>query len=158
MSIKQAFFLGLYYGIAQHMPSKTSRWGGGSRKFRYWSCKHLFKKIGKNSNIERHAHFGTGERIELGNFSALGRDCHIPNDTIIGDYVMMGPNCYIFSNQHDTSRIDIPMTLQGNTPHKQTIIGNDVWIGRDVIMSPGRRIADGSIIGAVCVNKRLSII
>lgn len=26
-----------------------------------------------------------------------------------------------------------------------------MWIGRDVIMSPGRRIADGSIIGMRCV-------
>lgn len=101
------------------MPSNTSRWG--ARMFRYWCCKHLFKKIGKNANIERYVHFGTGEMIELGNYSALGRDCHIPNDTIIGDYVMMGPNCYIFSNQHDTHRIDIPMAFQGNTPHKQTI-------------------------------------
>ena len=33
--------------------------------------------------------------------------------------------------------------------HYQIIIGNDVWIGRDVHMTPGRTIADGSII-AMC--------
>ena len=64
---------------------------------------------------------------------------------------MMGPNCYIFSKQHNSSRTDIPMVLQGNTESKQTIIGNDVWIGRDVMMSPGRHIADGSIIAMRCV-------
>lgn len=60
---------------------------------------------------------------------------------------MMGPNCYIFSNSHKTDRTDIPILKQGSTKNKQTIIGNDVWIGRDVIMSPGRHISDGTIIG-----------
>lgn len=64
---------------------------------------------------------------------------------------MMGPNGYIFANQHNTSRIDIPMVLQGNTEKKQTVIGNDVWIGRDVMMSPGRHIANHSIIAMRCV-------
>ena len=28
MTIKQVFFLGLYYGIGYHLPRKTSKWGG----------------------------------------------------------------------------------------------------------------------------------
>ena len=152
MTLKKYFFLALYYGIAYHLPSKTFRFGGGiSRKFRYWCCKHLFKKIGKVANIERHAFFGSGSKIEMGNYSSLGLNCHIPYDTIIGDYVMMGPNYYIFAEQHNTGRTDIPMVKQGNTKPKQTIIGNDIWIGRDVMMSPGRHIADGSIIAMRCV-------
>lgn len=152
MKVKRVLFLGLYYGIGYHLPSKKFRIGGGiSRKFRYWCCKHLFKKIGNVANIERHAFFGTGINIEMGNYSSLGINCHIPNDTIIGDYVMMGPNCYIFKKQHNCSRTDIPMVLQGNSKPKQTVIGNDVWIGRDVMMSPGRHIADHSIIAMRCV-------
>lgn len=34
---------------------------------------------------------------------------------------------------------------------KTTQIGNDVWIGRDVHMTPGRTIADGSIIAMASV-------
>ena len=64
---------------------------------------------------------------------------------------MMGPNCYIFSINHETSRTDIPMRLQGNTAPKYTIIEDDVWIGRNVLMTPGRHIAKGSIIAAGCV-------
>lgn len=152
MKLKQIFFLGLYYGIGYHLPAKNFKLGGGySRKFRYWCCKHIFKKIGAVANIERHAFFGNGAKIELGNYSGLGKNCNIPSDTIIGDYVMMGPNCYILSRQHKTSRVDIPMVKQGFTEHRQTVIGNDVWIGRDVIMSDGRHIADGSIIAMRCV-------
>ena len=31
------------------------------------------------------------------------------------------------------------------------IVGDDVWIGRDVVMTPGRTIQDGSIIAAGCI-------
>ena len=152
MNLKKCFFLILYYGIGYHLPQKTSKWGGAfSRKFRYWCCKHIFKKIGIVTNIERHAFFGNGSEIEIGNYSSLGVNCHVPHDTIIGDYVMMGPNCFIFASQHNTSRTDIPMVFQGNTRTMQTIIGDDVWIGRDVIMSPGRHIGNGSIIAMRCV-------
>ena len=34
------------------------------------------------------------------------------------------------------------------TPRKKTIIGNDVWIGRECMFTPGRTIADGTIIAA----------
>ncbi len=34
---------------------------------------------------------------------------------------------------------------------KQTIIEDDVWIGRNVIFTPGRTVRKGSIIGAGCV-------
>ena len=122
-----------------------------SKNFRYYCCKHIFKKIGKVANIERHAYFGSGKDIELGEYSGLGINCKIPSDTIIGDYVMMGPNCYIFASGHEYSRTDIPMIKQGRTKSLQTIIGNDVWIGRDVMMSPGRHISDGTIIGMRCV-------
>ena len=43
------------------------------------------------------------------------------------------------------------MIKQGFTEHEPTIIGNDVWIRRDVIMSSGRHISNGSIIGMRCV-------
>ena len=152
ISFRQIFFLTLYYGIGYHLPCKTSKIiGGVSARFRYFCCKHIFQKIGFEVNIERHAYFGSGIGIEIGNYSGLGINCHIPNDTIIGDYVMMGPNCYIFSRNHCIERMDIPMLRQGVTNSKQTIIGNDVWIGRDVMMSPGRHIADGTVVGMRCV-------
>lgn len=63
---------------------------------------------------------------------------------------MMGPNCFILDVNHDTSSIQVPMCQQGRTK-KITRIGNDVWIGRDVHMTPGRTISDGTIIAMVAV-------
>ena len=62
----------------------------------------------------------------------------------------MGPNCYILDINHVFERIDIPMIKQGKTTKQITHIGNDVWIGRDVFMTPGRTIADGTIIAGRC--------
>ena len=63
---------------------------------------------------------------------------------------MMGPNCFILDVNH-VSDVSLPMALQGSTEKKTTQIGNDVWIGRDVHMTPGRTIADGSIIAMASV-------
>lgn len=75
----------------------------------------------------------------------------IPGNTKIGNDVMMGPNCYILPHNHSFDRTDIPMRKQGFTEKKQTIIEDDVWIGRDVTMTPGRIIKKGSIIAACAV-------
>lgn len=148
--IGQIICLALYYGFAQFLPKSNTFFnvGGG---IRYCLCKHIFKKCGKHVNIERKAFFASGIDIEIGDYSGIGINAHIPNGTIIGDYVMMGPNCFILDVNHKVSDVDTPMCFQGHVPKKITRIGNDVWIGRDVHMTPGRTIADGSIIamGAV---------
>ena len=97
------------------------------------------------------ANFGSGLDIEIGDNSGIGINACIPSNTKIGDDVMMGPNCYILPNNHRFDRTDIPMWRQGNTEKLTTIIGNDVWIGRNVLMTPGRHIKNGTIIAGGCV-------
>ena len=63
-------------------------------------CQQIFKQCGKNVNIEHGAFFGSGIDIVIGDFSGIGINAHIPNGTIIGNYVMMGPNVYILSSNH----------------------------------------------------------
>ena len=43
------------------------------------------------------------------------------------------------------------MIEQGNDETKPVTIGNDVWIGRRVIILPGVTISDGCVIGAGAV-------
>lgn len=146
----QLMWLCVYYGLARWFPKSNTCFniGGG---FRRMCCKHIFKKCGKSINVERGAFFGKGVDIEIGDYSGIGINANIPGDTIIGDYVMMGPNVTIFPHNHEYADTSIPMMFQGNTPKVKTIIGNDVWIGQNVIMTPGRKIANGSIIGTGCV-------
>ena len=151
-SIKQIVCLLLYYGVAYWLPGSYSAIGGGiSRRFRAFLCKRIFRYCGANVNIERKACFGSGLDIELGDESGLGINCMIPSNTKIGSYVMMGPNCFILPHNHKFDRLDIPMCKQGLSSKLQTVIEDDVWIGRDVLMTPGRTIRSGSIVAAGCV-------
>lgn len=145
-------YLYAYYGFARFLPaSYTPIVGNIARWIRYQLCKRIFKKCGRNVNIERMAFFENGSGIEIGDNSGLGVNCVIPQNTIIGENVMMGPNCYIFRSNHAFNRIDIPMRLQGYSELKQTIIEDDVWIGRNVTITPGRIIKKGTIVGACCL-------
>ena len=153
ISVKQIICLLLYYGFAQHLPVSYTLMGGVLRckSIRYFLCRNIFKYCGKNVNIERKANFGSGLDLEIGDNSGLGVNSVVPSNIKIGANVMMGPNCYILSHNHKFDRTDIPMCSQGSVKGARTIIEDDVWIGRDVTMTPGRHILKGSIIGACCL-------
>ena len=149
-SILQLLCLFLYYAIAIYLP-KTGNFfniGGSTRRF---LCKRIFRHCGKFVNIERGANFGRGTDVEVGDYSGIGINAVIPGDTIIGKYVMMAPNCHILSENHRFDKTDTPMMFQGNCVKLQTVIEDDVWIGRNVCMTPGRHISQGTIVGACCV-------
>lgn len=148
LKLVQLLCLILYYSFAYYLP-KSGTYGNVGGVIRRGLCKKIFKKCGQYVNIERKAWFGTGVDVEIGDYSGIGINAHVPNGTIIGNYVMMGPNCFILDVNHETSDTSCPMYLQGMTERKITRIGNDVWIGRDVHMIVGRTIADGTII-AMC--------
>lgn len=140
--------LALYYGLAYWLPVSYRPGGRVAKALRYALCKRIFKKCGKNVNIERRSFFGNGKDIEIGDNSGLGINSHIPNNTIIGSGVLMGPNVYIFDRNHAFDRVDIPIGQQGYKTGYQTIMEDDIWIGRGVTITPGRRIRKGSVVGA----------
>lgn len=150
ISITKLICLILYYSFARYLPQSHSCFNIGG-KFRYILCRRIFKKCGCNVNIERGAWFGSGVNIEIGDYSGIGINAHIPSDTIIGKYVMMGPNCYILDVNHKVDDTETPMIFQGMALRKPTIIEDDVWIGRCVSMTPGRYISTGSIVAMNCV-------
>ena len=149
----KVFWLIIYYGFARHLPGSYSHFGGKlSLKLRRLCCRHLFKYMGNNVNIEHGAWFGSGKDVEIGNNSGIGINCHILNNTIIGNDVMMGPNCYMLESLHKYDRTDITMIEQGfGTERCQVIIGDDVWIGRDVMIIGSKEIKKGSIVRARCL-------
>lgn len=142
----------IYYSILIYLPkSSTPVFGKICRTLRYLCCKRIFKFCGVGVNIEKGAKFGKGLEITIGNYSGLGINCKVPNNIVIGDNVMMGPDVLILARNHLFSNVSIPMIKQGLSQQVQTIIGNDVWIGERVIVLPGKSIGEGSIIGAGAV-------
>lgn len=153
MYIKKRLCLLLYRTIAVHLPNSCSKWGcikigRLAEKIRYLLCHGIFEYCGKNVNIEKGANFGTGFHLRIGDNSGLGVNCSIPDGSIIGKDVMMGPNCFVHQRNHAFDRTDIPMRLQGYKENKPVIIDDDVWIGRDVTIMVGRHISKGTIVAA----------
>lgn len=81
----------------------------------------------------------------------MGINCHYPNDIKIGNYVITGSDCHFMVNTtHNYDRTDIPICFQGSKKGKRrTVIGDDVWIGRQVLMIAGKHIyRSGTSVGA----------
>jgi maltose O-acetyltransferase len=138
-----------YYFLLKAFPHSTIPVAGRlSEKLRYYCCRLIFKKCGTNVNIGRNARFGNGKKIEIGNNSGIGMNAVVPGNIIIGSNVMMGVNVTIFGSNHAFDRTDIPMIEQGYKSYPPVIIEDDVWIGNNVIVLPGRIIKEGTIIAA----------
>lgn len=99
-------------------------------------------------NVGTGAKFGKGFNIEIGDYSGIGINCVVPENIFIGNYVMMGPNVTVYDSNHNFSRLDVPMVFQGTSRVGKTIIEDDVWIGSNVIILPGRIVRKGTIVGA----------
>ncbi len=140
----------LYYFIARHLPGSDMPYSLGSKQIRRFLCRQIFKKSGKNINIEHGAFFASGRDIEIGDNSGLGLNCRVTGPLKIGNDVMMGPDVMIFTQNHRNDRLDIPMRLQTD-PKKPVVIEDDVWIAARVTILPGVTVHKGSILGAGAV-------
>lgn len=136
----------LYNLIGIHMPLSDARFHFGSKKVRALCAKLMLPACGRNVNIEKGARFGRD--TSLGDNSGIGVNALLTGTVTIGDNVMMGPECMIFSSNHRFDRLDIPMCCQGQTEVVPVVIEDDVWIGARVTILPGVHIGTGSIIGA----------
>lgn len=110
--------------------------------------KEMFAEIGEGCYIEpplrsnwggRHVHFG---HHVYANFNlTLVDDTHI----YVGDYTLFGPNVVVATAAHPiTPELRMPVT-QYNLP---IFIGKNCWIGAGVIIVPGVKIGDNTVIGA----------
>jgi maltose O-acetyltransferase len=64
----------------------------------------------------------------------------------MGKDIMMAPYVFILDINHEFKDVHVPMRLQGIKESKPCIIEDDVWIGRQVLITPGKHIKKGTII------------
>ncbi len=114
-------------------------------KIRSILVKNYLKKCGKKPRVKSGAEISPN--ATLGNYSELGTRCMIQANVHIGDNVIMGPDIKIYSRNHKYDNLDIPIQEQGKN-YYNTFIGNDVWIGANVIVTAGVKIGNHVIVGA----------
>jgi len=94
--------------------------------------------IGKNCRMNDNCHFVAYNRVVLGDNVLIASKVFI-SDTNHG--------CYTGDNQ------DVPNSTPNDRPlvSGETVVGNNVWIGENVVILAGAKIGDGCIIGANAV-------
>jgi acetyltransferase-like isoleucine patch superfamily enzyme len=111
----------------------------------------LIQKIaGINRRIPWPVHFTSRvlfhKNIKLGarSFPGWSQGCYIQakNGISIGNNLRMGPNVGLISANHNTDDYDLWVAT------KPIVIGNNVWLGMNVVVTPGVQIGDNVIVGA----------
>ena len=111
----------------------------------------MFKSCGIDVNVEHGAPINNGRDIEIGDRSGIGLDTFISGPLIIGRDVIMGPYCTFLSINRRTGDSSAAMIEQDFQTPQAPVIEDDVWIGANVTVLPGRRIGTGSIVAAGAV-------
>lgn len=108
---------------------------------------------GENIRVHSTASIRNPQNIVVGNNSHINHNCCIwcgENSHIyLGDNLLMGPNVKMFSTNHGTKK-DKPMTFQ-DYAEADIKIGNDCWLGANVVVLKGVTIPDGCVVAAGAV-------
>jgi len=87
--------------------------------------------------------------IGPGSFVNSGCVLYTGNGVHIGRSVAIAANCTFASSNHEYSRKDVLIVQQGFRPSKGGIvIGDDVWIGANVVILDGASVGKGCVISA----------
>lgn len=109
--------------------------------------KELFGKTGENIWLEPPFHCDYGWNIEIGEnfFANYGLTILDVGKVTIGDNVLIAPNVSIYTAGHPIH----PQSRNSGYEYGIPItIGNNVWIGGNVVILPGVTIGDNAVIGA----------
>lgn len=136
----------MYHLIAKHLPKSNAKISFCSKFFRRFFAKGMGVRCGKNVNIQRGAIFSSD--LIIGDKSSIGINSIISSQVTIGKNVMMGPECYIYTVNHEFSNINLPIIDQGYASPKPVVIEDDVWIGSRVTILGGVKVGAHSVIGA----------
>ncbi|MGG5485946.1 acyltransferase [Gaetbulibacter sp. PBL-D1] len=117
-------------------------------RIRSFLVKNFLEKCGHKPRVKKGAEISP--KAYLGNYSELGTNCLIQANVYIGDNVIMGPDVKIYSRNHKFDLITIPIQKQGKNCF-ETRIGNDVWLGANVIITAGCNIGNHVVVAAGAV-------
>lgn len=109
--------------------------------------KKLFGKVSEHFWIEQNFWCDYGYNIEIGdNFYANHNLVILDGNKVkFGDNVFIAPNCGFYTAGHP---LDAETRNKGLEYAKPIEVGNNVWIGGNVIVMPGVKIGNNCVIGA----------
>lgn len=109
--------------------------------------KEILGDVGKMAWLEPPVHFSYGCNTHIGDYFYSNFNFTVVDDVdvFIGHHVMMGPNVTLAATGHPVFGEYRRNGTQFSLPVR---IGNDVWIGANVVVLPGVSIGNDVVIGA----------
>lgn len=71
----------------------------------------------------------------------------------IGNDVLIGPNVVLRAADHEFANVDVPIRCQGHRSGR-IVIGDDVWLAANVVVTSNVTIGSGCVVGAGSVVTR----
>jgi len=109
--------------------------------------KNLFKKVGKGTYLEPPFYTDYGCNTVIGDNFYANYECIILDiaNVKIGDNVMFGPRVSIYTAGHPIDSVVRNELFEYGKPIE---IGNDVWVGGNVVFNPGVKVGNNVVIGS----------
>ena len=116
-------------------------------KARETKMRQILGKAKKSFLIEQPFYCDYGYHIEIGENFYANHHCIILDGAKVtfGDNVWIAPNCGFYTAGHP---IEVEKRNQGIEYAKPITVGNNVWIGGNVVVLPGVTIGNNTVIGA----------
>ena len=109
--------------------------------------KQIFGKTGEHVSVETNFWCDYGYNISVGENFYMNHNCIILDCEKVefGDNVFVGPSSGFYTAGHP---IDAELRNTGTLLNKPIKVGNNVWIGGNVVVLQGVTIGDNVVIGA----------
>jgi len=115
--------------------------------------RELFGTVGEHLEIEPTLHVDYGLNIHIGQWFYANANCVLLDvaEIRIGDQVMLAPGVQLLTATHPVDPVE---RVSGRELGFPITLGNRVWLGGGVIVSPGVTIGDDTVVGAGAVVVR----
>lgn len=131
-----------------HKMDEFNRTTSDESELRQKILSEMLGSVGKNCYIEPpfHGNWG-GKNLFLGDNVYVNFNLTVVDDVeiIVGNNVLFAPNCTLTTANHP---INPDLRRKGYQYAKKIVIGNNVWLGANVVVLPGVTIGENSVIGA----------
>jgi len=119
---------------------------------------YFIRKMRGYYNVHYNANFigksQISKDLRLGAFGSIGPGAYICPRVTMGNYVMIAPDFSLVGDDHRSDVVGVPYIFSGRPVLKETIIEDDVWVGRNVILRSGVTVGRGALIAMGAVVTR----
>lgn len=124
----------------------------GMQPIRNLAVRLIVPNVGGGVTVRHKVHLS--REVSIGENSTINQNCFFQGPVSIGSQVMIARDVKIYTINHRTTDLAVPMQMQGTMPPRPVRIEDDVWIGTSAIILPGVIIGTGAIVGAGAVVRK----